>query len=105
MVDDSLSQHIPTYYDEININKIETNQLHRDSLETTENIKSKTCVMHSSYMVICNCLYNHMKNYDQISNLIVGLSLEFKQIINSKDETYLVLDNLSKRVDNYKKII
>ena len=39
MVDDSLSQHIPTYYDEININKIETNQLHRDSLETTENIK------------------------------------------------------------------
>ena len=46
-----------------------------------------------------------MKNYDQISNLIVGLSLEFKQIINSKDETHLVLDNLSKRVDNYKKII
>ena len=49
-MDDCLSQNIPTCYDETNINEIETNQLYHDSLETTENNKSKSCVSHSSYM-------------------------------------------------------
>ena len=43
-----------------------------------------------------------MRNDDQISNLIVGLLLEFKQIIISKDEKYLILENLLKGVDDYK---
>ena len=33
------------------------------------------------------------------------LLLKFKQIIISKDEKHLILDNLSKRVDNYKRSI
>ena len=37
-----------------------------------------------------------MKNNEQISHLIVGLLVKFKQIINSKDDKYLFLDNLSK---------
>ena len=45
-----------------------------------------------------------MKNGDQTSNLIVGLLLEFKVIINSKDDKYLLVDKLLKIVDNYKKI-
>ena len=65
---------------------------------------SKSCVTYSSYMDICNSLYNNKKNNEQISNLIVSLLLEFKQINNSKDDKYLFLDNLSKRVDNYKKL-
>ena len=44
LVDDSLSQNIPTCYDEININEIKKNQWYRDSLATTENITSKSCV-------------------------------------------------------------
>ena len=43
-MDDSLSQNIPTCYDEININEIKKNQLYRGSLETTEKITSKICV-------------------------------------------------------------
>ena len=85
LVDDSLSQNISTCYDKININEIEKHQLCRDSIETTENIKSKSCVTHSSYMAICNYLYNNMRNNDQISNFIVGLLFELKQIIISKD--------------------
>ena len=45
-----------------------------------------------------------MRNDGQICNLIVGLLFEFKQIINSKDKKHLILDHLSKRVDNYKKL-
>ena len=45
-----------------------------------------------------------MKNDEQISNIIAGLLLEFRQIINSKDEKRLILDNLSKRVDDYKNL-
>ena len=45
-----------------------------------------------------------MKNDEQISNIIAGLLLEFKQIIHSKDEKRLILDNLSKRVDDYKNL-
>ena len=43
-----------------------------------------------------------MKNDDQISNVIVSLLLEFKEIMNSKDDKHFIVDNLSKRVDNYK---
>ena len=37
---------------------------------------------HPSYIVICNNLHNIMKNDNQISNLIVGLLLELKEVIN-----------------------
>ena len=75
-------------YEKININEIETNQLRRDSLVMTDNSLSTSCVTHSSYMDICNYLYNNMKNNDQISNVIIGLLLKFKQIVNSNDENF-----------------
>ena len=68
----------------------------------TDNSKTKSFVTHSSYMDIYNSLYNNMKNDDQISNVIVSLLLEFKEIMNSKDDKHFIVDNLSKRVDNYK---
>ena len=86
--DKSLSQFIPTCYEEININEIETNQLCCDSFLITDNSKSKSVVTYSSYMDICNYLYNNMKNNDQISNVIIGLLLKFKQIVNSNDENF-----------------
>ena len=101
---ESLSQFIPSCYEEININEIETNQLCCDSLTMVDNSISKCCVTHSSYMDSCNSLYNNMKNNEQISHLIVGLLVKFKQIINSKDEKHFIVDNLSKRVDNYKNL-
>ena len=57
----------------------------------TNNSKSKRFVTHSSYVDICNSLYNNMKNDEQISNVIIGLLLEFKQIVNSKDEKFKFL--------------
>ena len=69
-----------------------------------DNTKSKSVVTHSSYMNICNSLYINIRNDDQTSNLIVSLLLEFKEIINSKDGKHLIVDNLFKRFDNYKKI-
>ena len=94
--DESVSQFIPSCYEEMNINEIEKNQLCRDNLVMTDNSMSKSCVTYSSYMDICNSLYNNKKNNEQISNPIVSLLLELKQIINSKDDKYLFLDNLSK---------
>ena len=78
-------------YEKININEIETNQLRRDSFVMIDNSISKRCVTHSLYMDIYNSLYNNMKNDEQISNVIIGLLLEFKQIVNSKDEKFKFL--------------
>ena len=100
--DESVSQFIPSCYEEMNTNEIEIDQLCRDNLVMTDNSMSKSCVTYSSYMDICNSLYNNMKNGDQTSNLIVGLLLEFKEIINSKDDKHLIVENLSKRIDNFK---
>ena len=55
-------------------------------------------------MNICNLLFNNTKNDVQLSNTIIGLLLEINQIINSNDDKNLMFDNLSQRVDNYKKL-
>ena len=67
-------------------------------METTENNKSNDCVSHSSYMAICNTLYNNMKHDNQISNSILGLLLKLKDAIHSKN---IIIENLAKRIDNY----
>ena len=54
------------YFDEINITVIETNQFCNDNVEYTENNTSNEFVTRSSYMVICNKLFNSMKNDNQI---------------------------------------
>ena len=92
-MDDNLSQNISTCYDEININEMETNQLYKDSLETSENNKSNNCLIHNTYIAICNSLYNNVKNYEQISNLIVGLLLQLKDVIRSKNGKQFIKKN------------
>ena len=59
---------------------------------------------HPSYIVICNNLHNIMKNDNQISNLIVGLLLELKEVINFPQKNNLIFENLSKRIDNYQNL-
>ena len=99
--DNHFSNNISTNFDEINSNVIETNQLYRNSIETTGNNKLNDCFSHSSYRGIYNSLFNNMKNNDKISNLIVGLLLELKDVIHSKNVKRLIIENLSKRIDNY----
>ena len=55
-------------------------------------------------MDIYNLLFSNTKNDVQLSTTIIGLLLELNQIINSNDDKHLMFDNLSQRVDNYKKI-
>ena len=62
---------IDDIYDEINIDEIETNQLCRKSPELKDNN-----ISHSSFMDICNLLFNNTKNDVQLSNTIIGLLLE-----------------------------
>ena len=51
--------------DEIIINEIDNNKLCSDGLENIENNQKLLCVNHSSYMAICNNVYNNIKNDDQ----------------------------------------
>ena len=55
-------------------------------------------------MDFCKSLFNNMKNDVQLSTTIIGLLLELNEIINSNEDKNLIFDNLSQRVDNYKKI-
>ena len=84
LYDDHVSNNRPTSFDEININKIKINQLCIDSVENIDNNLSNECVSYTSCMAICHNLFNHMKNGNKISKLIIGLLLELKEVINSK---------------------
>ena len=50
-------------------------------------------------MAICNSLYNNMKYDNQISNLIVGLLLELKEVVHSIKK-HLIMEHLLARIDN-----
>ena len=84
------------------MNEIDTEQLYRDSIPSKDDNQLVNGVSHSSYMNICNTLYNNMKNDNKTSNIVVGLLLEVKEIIMSNENKKLIYDNLSNRVDNYK---
>ena len=81
---------IDDIYDEINIDEIETNQLCRKSPELKDNN-----ISHSSFMDICNLLFNNTKNDVQLSNTIIGLLLKLNEIINSNNDNNLIFDNLA----------
>ena len=59
---------------------------------------------HPSYIFICNNLHNNMKNDNQILNLIIGLLLELKKVINIPKQNNFIVEKLSKRIDNYKNL-
>ena len=56
-------------------------------------------------MDVCNLLFNNTKNDVQLSTTIICLLLELNQIVNSDDDKNSIFDNLSQRVDNYKKLL
>ena len=45
-----------------------------------------------------------MKNDNQILNLIIGLLLELKKVINIPKQNNFIVEKLSKRIDNYKNL-
>ena len=56
-------------------------------------------------MAICHNLFNHMKNGNKISKLIIGLLLELKEVINSKKKKHLIIENLTKIIDNRQNLL
>ena len=55
-------------------------------------------------MAIRNNLFNKMEKDKQISRLIVGFMLKVKEVINSKKDKQLTVENVTKRIDNYQKL-
>ena len=45
-----------------------------------------------------------MEKDKQISRLIVGFMLKVKEVINSKKDKQLTVENVTKRIDNYQKL-
>ena len=69
-----------------------------------ENNTSNEYITPSSYMAIRNNLFNEMEKDKQISSLIVGFMLKVKEVINSKKDKHLTVENVTKRIDNYQKL-
>ena len=46
-----------------------------------------------------------MKNGNKISKLIIGLLLELKEVINSKKKKHLIIENLTKIIDNRQNLL
>ena len=51
-------------------------------------------ISYSSYSVICENLYNDIKNKNEISNYGIGLLLEISHVINSAIDKTIVLSRL-----------
>ena len=86
---------IDDIYDEINIDEIVINQLCRKNTELKDSNLSNNNISHSSFMNICNLLFNNTKNDVQLSNTIIGLLLKLNEIINSNNDNNLIFDNLA----------
>ena len=73
-----------------------------DNGEVFDNCESTKTLPLSSYSSICNDLYNVIKNNNGITALFVGMLLEMKDLINSKNNKQLNLDQMITHFSNYK---
>ena len=80
------------FHDEPNITNITNNDddniINIDELQifdilVIEDTFPEEKIFYSSYFVICNNLYNDIKNNNQILNFIIGLLLEIRHVINN----------------------
>ena len=60
----------------------------------TKKFLPKEQISYSSYSVICENLYNDIKNKSEISSYIIGLLLEISHVINSTIDKTIVLSRL-----------
>ena len=61
-------------------------------------------ISHSSYSVICENLYNDIKNKSEISNYNIGLLLEISHVINSTTDKTIMLSRLLEQTKEFKNI-
>ena len=66
------------------------------------NFLSEKQVSYSSYSVICENLYNDIKNKSKISNYIIGLLLESSHVVNSTIYKTIVLTRLLEQTKSFK---
>ena len=59
-----------------------------------DNFLPEKQVSYSLYSVICENLYNDIKNKSEISNYVIGLLLEISHVINSTTDKTIVLTRL-----------
>ena len=63
-----------------------------------DNFLPEEQVSYSSYLVICENLYNDIKNKSEISSYIIGLLLEISHVINSTIDKTIVLSRLLEQI-------
>ena len=76
-----------------------------DNEEKRNNLKSilfTETLSYKSFILICNELYNVMKNNKEIPIIVVGMLLERKEVIISKQNTNLHLNRIIKHFSNFK---
>ena len=76
-------------------NDIISNELKIDHLLSEEQIS------YSSYSVICQNLYNNIKNKSEILNYVIGLLLEMSHIINNTTDKTIVLSRLVEQIKEF----
>ena len=59
-------------------------------------------ISYSSYSVICEHLYNDIKNKSEISNYVIGLLLEMSHVINNTTDKTFVLSRLLEQTKQFK---
>ena len=71
-----------------------------DTGKLFDNYQSSEIISFSSYSIICNNLYEVIKNNNEKSTCLIGIILEMKKVIISKNNNNLTLDQL---VTHFKK--
>ena len=69
-----------------------------------DNFLPEEQVSYLSYSVICENLYNNIKNKSEISSYVIGLLLEISHVINSTTDKTIVLSRLLEQTKEFKNI-
>ena len=80
------------------------NELQNNDDTEIEDTSPDNNISYSTYSIICKSLYNDIKNDNKISNYVIGLLLETREVVNNTKNTHIVISRLLQKTDKHKKI-
>ena len=83
---------------------INNNELQNNDDTEIEDTSPDNNISYSTYSIICKSLYNDIKNDNKISNYVIGLLLETREVVNNTKNTHIVISRLLQKTDKHKKI-
>ena len=89
-----------------NITDVDNDLMKNDESQKIDDIEIEdTClenkISYSTYSVICEHLYNDIKNDNSISNYIIRLLLEMREVINNTKNKNIVISRLLNQTKKY----